>query len=724
MKKILPTPYKFKSNTKKAALVSFSKIELDFEPDETVRIALDMLLEKFEVGISGAPILTFSHSDDKHFSEKNAAEQGYILTRVENSVNLYAQSSVGFLYGVTTLTQLFGDAPSEFEIYDRPAVRLRGNMNTLWAESGVFSYDFGDGIEGAERRLCRAIDDMVRAKLNLMYIDAFGFRSERYPGYNAFMTRVSEYAKIRGMRTMCGGYGMGYGQSASCHFMGRVFRNRYPYPDGEIYDCLGSCERDMPNMPVEEMLGRSYGTCITNDELTDDKISEMKEYLKNTGISVIYFHNMDADEIQEPLWLGRCKGCRSKFPNDSLYTEDGAAGAFARFFDRILDSLLPDCPDLVLCGVSPGYLYHIHTKDHNFEKSRKFWNAVIRFMKNKSAFLPTFRELFVQKTEPKYRFDLLDEVLDSYACVYFSSGDGFYSDKCYTPSGAYAAAMKNCELVICANGSALQKPTQYANAEYLWNPTASAFYNVPLPTDYDEFTKQYDELREGIYRPEGIYGEGGLLDTSCELLFGEKCGKLVADVFRLRGRNNECPIFTLSNVEIFTNQNQYNLKFCWDRPVSPEEQEALRTRFAESALLTVNAEAMLADILTDDSLTAPAREHLEFLRFSARLCGKFCMLLTRYMDLYIEADRHFAGIAEYNPDIVTRLNTVAREADAEREKLTALNRKPFDVYNGIFTRDDELFESISYNAGQILKSLKTGKRVPDDARPPRKRAWW
>jgi hypothetical protein len=56
---------------------------------------------------------------------------------------------VGFFYGAMTLLQLYGNAPFEFEIKDRPNIKFRGNMNTLWAESGVWSYDFGDGLDNA-----------------------------------------------------------------------------------------------------------------------------------------------------------------------------------------------------------------------------------------------------------------------------------------------------------------------------------------------------------------------------------------------------------------------------------------------------------------------------------------------------------------------------------------------------------------------------------------------
>ena len=706
MIKILPTPKRFIQSENTASL-SISEIITKIERDETVECGINAVLAKSIEGAENKPSLILEYSKDEFFKEKNAEEQGYILVGNRELIRLCAKSSIGFLYGLMTLSQLMEKAPSEFEIYDAPAIRFRGNMNTLWAESSVWSYDFGDGLEGAERRLYMAIDDMMRAKLNLMYADAFGFASGRFDGYDEFMMRISKYAKVRGVRLMVGGYGMGYGMSACYPFMGKVFRNRYPYPDGELYDCIGTCERDNPDMPISRVQGRSYGTCLSNDGLTDDKIAEIKDYLLKTGVSVIYLHNMDADEIHEPLWLARCERCRAKYPSDDLYAKDGLAGAFADFYDRMLDSLLVDVPDLIICAISPGYAYHTSTKDKNFEKCRKFWSCVMKYMRNKKGLLPSFRELFVQKTEERYRFDMLDEVLDSYGCAFFSGGDGFYSDKCYTPSAAYVSAMKNSELIICANGSALQKPTQYANAEYLWNPTNSAFYNVELCYGYDKFTKQYDDLREGIIRPTGIYGTDGLLEASCNLLFGKSCGKRVADVFRLRGRNNEAPIFTVCNVEIFTNHNKYNLPFNWDTQISKDEQIKYRERFSESALVTESARDILFEIISSNEIDEPAREHLSFLAYSAKICANLTRLLTRYMDLYIEADKYFSENIAYNGDICERATAISDEADLLLAEFEREGLKPFDIYGGIFTRREEVFEFVSYSAKQIVKSIKT-----------------
>ncbi|MBR6748713.1 MAG: hypothetical protein IKM07_07215 [Clostridia bacterium] len=722
--KLLPTPQSYVHSEALRALKGFSVITCSLPCDDTVRWGLAQLEKICPAGIADGETLTISLSDDAFFTEKNAREQGYILRRDNSGVMLFAQTSVGVLYGLMTLCQLLGDAPDTFEIKDRPQIRFRGNMNTLWAESGVWSYDFGDGLDAAIARLHTAIDDAARAKLNLMYFDAFGFRSERFPGYNDAIHALSEYARVRGVYLMSGGYGMGYGQAAhgSNVFMGKVYRNRWPYPDGELYDCIGTYEPFMKT--PEEAKGRSYGTCLSNTALTDDKIEELREYLRNTGTRILYMHNMDADRLYTDLWLARCVHCREKYPSDSLFDRDGAAGAFADFYDRMLSALLPEFPDLIICPVSPGYCYAESTSDEVFETCRRFWGKVMEYAAHSDALIPTFRELFLQHDSSALRYDLLEEVMPAHGSVYFSSGDGFYSDKIYTPSAAYAATMHHADLIICANGGALQKPTQYANAEYLWNPDHSAFWEPSFPDTYAEMIAHYNAFREGKIRPEGIYGKDGLLETSCALLFGEKYAARIADIFRIRGKNDECPIFTACNVEIWTRRTYVNYPMLWDKPEKPENVQLFRERFAESTIATYTAMEMLAALLEETDLPEDTRSHLSFLHTCCRMNTKLCSLLTRYMDLYIEADAALTGGAPCRDDIFARARGLIHDADRVLEAIRADDYKPFDPLGGVLIRRDAVADLVSYGTSQIIQSLETGERIPPVRRDPVVRNWW
>lgn len=710
--KILPTPQHFQFSQDISPIVGFSEIVCKIAEDETIKWGLQMLAEV--AGNAGTETLTIQSGDDKFFSEKNASEQGYILTRNAGGIVLTAKSSIGVLYGLMTLRQLCEEAPATFEIYDRPQIRFRGNMNTLWAESGVWSFDFGDGIEKAKQRIKDAIDQYALTKMNLMYADAFGFNTERFPGYDALMKELTEYAEVRGVRIMVGGYGMGYGMSAhKDSYMGQVFYNLTDYPNGEIYKCIGTSDK-----------AREHGTCLSNDALTDAKIEEIRSYLRATGVNMLYLHNMDDDVLTTELWTNRCEECRAKCPGYSLYADDGAAGAFAAFYNRIFEALLPEFPDMIICPVSPGYAYADSTDELEFTKTCKFWSAVYELIESKENCIPMFREQFYQHYQPKMRFDHLYETLPSYSVVYFSSSDGFYSDKIYTPSAAYAVFMKDADLVLCANGSALQKPTMVANAEYLWNPTNSAFYNLELLGDYKEQFTHYNDFREGKIRPEEIYGEGGLLDASCELLFGETHGKRIADIYRLQGKNGESPVFTACNVELWTNYTKVNFPMLWDNPVSADQQNIYRERFSESANVTAAAADILTEVLSADDLTAQQIEYLQFMYDSAILCKELCDQLTRYMDLYIEADSAFSKGTAFKSDLCDRAKALQDDALASLKAVEESELTAFDPLGGILVRRDEMFEFVAYCAGQIVKSVETNTRIPADRKPPNIRDWW
>ena len=718
--KLIPTPQVFRQANCAKPIFGFAQILYHVAKDETVAWGIEKLQEVLTE--TGTETLTLQNGDHKFFEEKNAQEQGYILTRDANGVTLTAQTSVGILYGLMTLRQLCEEAPETFEIFDRPQIRFRGNMNTLWAETGVWSYDFGDGLEAACHRIEVAIDDAARSKLNMMYIDAAGYGTERFPGYDEAMRRLSAYGRVRGVRMMFCGYGMGYAPAHHNNsYYGTVHRNRYSYPDGEIYDCIGTYDP-----PITEIKGRSFGTCLSNKALTDEKIKEIGAYLRATGTNMIYMHNMDADQIHEPLWDCRCEQCRKKYPNDSLYAEDGAAGAFAAFYDQMLDALLPEFPDLIICPVSPGYAYAVYSDDETFEKCRKFWSAIYRFCRNKKSLVPLFRELFYQHESEELRFELIHQTLPSFGCVYFSSGDGFYSDKIYTPSAAYTAVMRDADVMICANGNALQKPTQIANAEYLWNTDNSAFYNLELLGSYPEQMAHYNEFRECRIRPEGIYGADGLLETSCALLFGKTHAKRIADIFRLHGKNGETPVFTACNVELWTNYTKVNYPMLWDTPVGVDQQQMYRERFNECGMVTVAACEILEEILEADDLSADTRAYLAFLLKSAKMGAKLCNQLTRYMDLYSEAHCYlsFNKVTVLSGDLIARCEALMKDANRMIDELNKENAQPFDPKEGILLRRTEMFEFVAYCAGQIIKSLRTRKRVPDDRKPLRVRNWW
>ncbi len=709
--KPIPTPREYTHSGESRPLTGLREIRMNIsETGETVKLGLAMLRDALPVTPDGA-VLTLVFSDDAWFAARNAAEQGYILTHDGGTLTLAARQPMGFFYGLMTLLQLAEDMPETFVIRDRPEIRWRGVMNTLWAESGIMSYDFGDGLPAMEKRLSVLLDTCARYKLNLVYADAFGFRHERFPGYDAFMKRFTDLAKIRGVRVMAGGYGMGYGQSGHGQnvFMGKVFRNRDPYPDGELYDCIGTY--DPPNPDIR---GRSYGTCLSNNALTDDKIDEMRQYLLATGVNTLYLHNMDSDEIHEPLWLARCERCRKRYPNDSLYAEDGCAGAFAAFYDRLLTGLRKSVPDVLICPVSPGYAYAVRSTDRTFEKCRRFWGAVMRYMKCRDGVIPLFRELFHNHDDNRLRYDMLDESIPSgFGSVFFSGGDGFYSDKYFVPSAVITKTMERAELIVCANGSALQRPTQLMNAEYLWNPDGSAFYNADIPDNYTDFMAFYNAILATTHRPEGLYGE--LLETACRRLWGDTDGAVLAEVYRIHGARYECPVFTVCSVELYTRRTRVTFPVRWDDPSAEEQLPQMRARYAETVTLNTAARSRLFGVTAPDA---------EFLREGLAVVSELCQLMVRYIDAYRMAAEWFTAGVPLEGGFRESVRAIVDDAEAYRKRLAESGRTAVDPLGGAIARRDELFDLIAYNAGLILQSIETNLRIPENRRPDVTRQWW
>ena len=75
-------------------------------------------------------------------------------------------------------------------------------------------------------------------------------------------------------------------------------------------------------------------------------------------------------------------------------------------------------------------------------------------------------------------------------------------------------------------------------------------------------------------------------------------------------------------------------------------------------------------------------------------------------------------------DIITRCEALIKDARREADLVKDDKRQPFDPREGALLRRREMFEFVAYCAGQIIKSIKTKKRVPEDRRPLNVRTWW
>ena len=139
----------------------------------TIPAAADLLIY---ADFSKVPAEYLDADDLKNFEEKFAPEQGYILKTLPNGqIAIMAQSQTGCAYAVMTLIQMLGQDADSFTIRDNPDFCMRGIKWLIWAETGAWAYDFGDGIEAIERRMKRNIDLLFRYKINYVFADKVPF---------------------------------------------------------------------------------------------------------------------------------------------------------------------------------------------------------------------------------------------------------------------------------------------------------------------------------------------------------------------------------------------------------------------------------------------------------------------------------------------------------------------------------------------------------------------
>lgn len=659
------------------------------------------------------------------FANKNADTQGYVLKKEENGpVVIAAMTGLGAAYGLMTLLQIADQPLKAFSICDWPDFKYRGNKWLIFTETNIWSYDFGDGIEAYRKRIIRKLDMCLRYKINMVYFDGFGPDPDRTPHYQQLMRELNMQARKRGIHLIYGAYTMGYGLSAHAfgRFYGKTYRNER---NGEIYDCMGTYIKDPDrNDGMPYIIGRSFGTCISNGELMDAKLEELCDFIRKVQPGGLYLHNMDSHLIHPVLWNARCDECRRRWPNDDLFAEDGMAGAFAEFFDRLNSGLqsvktgdYDAAEDLLIFNVSPGYMWYI-MDDEELETTRRFWYAVQKYSKVKKNVIPLFRELFFNHEDDRMRLpEIVAEKWDfsqDFGIVNFSGGDGFYSDKLFFSSSIFNYMFKGANALITCCGNAFQEPLQIFNAEYMWNSEHSGFYNLsPRPQNDKSFMKLYLESQKTAFRPEEIYGEGGMLEVICEKLYGA-CGKAMAKVFSLCGENHECVVPYACSKETLTAGLDVLIRYRWDNPLPEEEIKKLTASFGEMVRLNLEALAILQQQTLEGDLAA-FRDLLE----------KNTVLISfwhRYLQLYpqVEGCLERGGGEALLPVIDALLAEIMEELRNHRDS----GFRFADDMRGALAKREEILLTQQYNLELMKKSILSGQRIPEDRIIQQKGEWW
>lgn len=740
---VIPTPYKY-SFTEGASL-EIKELVLPIYKSLIIEKALGLFSSRVKLNENGRKVY-FRYIEDgdceadkEFFSDKNAEAEGYIIRTENNSLSVIAKSERGLAYGIVTLIQIAGRNIKTLEIFDKPDFKRRANKWTIWAESGIWSYDFGDGAEAFKKRVVRKLDNCLMYKINTVYFDAFGLSLDRFPGYEEIMKYANDEARARGINLVTGCYGMSYGQQGHLNsYQGKAYLNRTSYPDGEIYECIGTYDppKGTKQLSLEEKIktikGRIHGTCLSNPTLNKMKREEYTEYIKRTHSGGLYMHNMDADEMHPELWLARCDACKRKWPNDDIYATDGAAGAFAEYFNSIMDSINSikdegyDAErDFFLTVVSPGYLYAVNSDDKTFRVGMKFWSSVSKLLKHDNISI-CFREQFFYHDKNERREQILDrlDIKSETLVINFSGSDGFYDDKLFTPTAFFNFMMKKYSSMMLACGNAFQEPLQVYNAEYLWRCENSDFYNLaPKPDNQKDFMQLYMDTIHGKVRPEQIYGDGGFIDIICDKLYGGEVGKIMASITKLTGKNGEPPIPCACSVDIYTNYTKVIYPMRWDNEdINLSDISRMKERFEECAKVTASARDLSSkaiDLATDKDM----KDDLIWLNDCFEVGADLCLLLSEYMNIYEPLHMSFINGTPDN-SLIDQVKELKVRIKAFREKIASSKRNPIDKLGGSLVRRNEMGEFLDYSTDLMIYSINGGKRIPDERRPLATRNWW
>lgn len=480
--------------------------------------------------------------------------EAYRLEITAAGATVTALEPEGFLRAQATLRQLWRDGELPIGlITDWPEFRYRCASDWLInVECNRWSYDWGDGPEATLGRIQRKLDFCADHKINQVWFEGFGWSLERFPGYPEFIRQCSRYARERGIKLTFAGYGGGYGTSYQkselyrCGYQGQTFLNRRPWPDGEVYDCCG-----MGNVPES----RQYGTCLSNAGLKAAKLDEMARFVSGVEPGFMYIHDIDAGTFAEAHqgWLNRCPQCRERWPSDEMIAADGQAGAYAVWFGQVCDCLhgltvadgdYSAARDLTLIFTGPVYGTYYEPAG-TWDREVEYFRLLSELLGPRANVQFGFREQFLRADGTPCIRQLrqaLDEVGHGHGIhvIAFGGGDHYLSNDLVNGNVLLAHLYEGAQSVCVSNGGVHEEPVQMLNAECLWHGSAAGF-RPELPGDHD-LRPLWQEITQGTYRPEAVYGPGGFLERACRALWGDEAGKSMWRAYTVAGATGRHPV--------------------------------------------------------------------------------------------------------------------------------------------------------------------------------------
>ncbi len=488
--------------------------------------------------------------------------QAFVLDITRDGICIQSNKAAGALYAVETLRQLFekeGELPL-VHIHDWPDVaeRIAARL-TLCAEACRNALDWGDGIDGFERRMKEQIDFLLRYKANAMDVWGFSWKTKQFKGFGKCWRSLNAYARARNVRLMFGGFGL------SAHDPGheRILAEADRLTSGlgcaykQTYPCSMVDPKQKP--------GVYCGTCRSNQALRAQKVKDLAAFVKTVEPGMLYIHHEDLNtikETQEYFWDKRCAECRKKWPDDNVEAYYGGSGAIAdtlNLYSEALESLPPSrtgyvaSHDCLIAAASPGY-GDWKESDEDWTRIKMLWLNVARQLKHPEHFLFCLREQFRNESDGNFRIhELLDDFKrEGLACgiknAVVGGADMYYNDAPFT---AVPEMYEACAFVQCIfgfSGYLFQKPLEAFMSECMWNTTPRAGGCIrPLPkssVDCNNLLKRYAYPGNGFI-PESYAEPDSWLARACAALYGKKAGKWMHEYQLLRSQNGLFPLSIL-----------------------------------------------------------------------------------------------------------------------------------------------------------------------------------
>lgn len=490
--------------------------------------------------------------------------EAYILESSvdEMCVRLIAKSIAGIRNAAMTLRQLVKINNNvivipEVKIYDYPDTGLRiASRWLLCAEACRWSYDWGQGREKTLLCYKNKIDFCMYNKINAVFFDGFSWNTDKYPEYAADMRMLNHYARLRGVKLIFGGHGIGVGGCGKDAMLSEAHDsprglggdyNRESYPNGEKYPCSGNNPANLET--------RFNGTCRSNEELNKIKKQNLIDYVRAIEPGALYIHHEDQnlfyEEGQKVFWDLRCPECRKKWPDDRLEKLGGGASALAHGYDVFCEALkevnnpgmnyeaIRDCT-LLFC--SPAY-GSVDESNRIWNKTVELWTNISREMKYHENVFFGFREQFRRKDNGKLRIKEIAKSLKEkgkgHGIFLFAVGgaDLYCNDALYSATPVLNKAFEGADAIFNFSGIVFQEPQELLNVEFCWNLNSKVCSEM-IPSR-DESLTLYRNFAYKRYIPAAL---PGFLENCCAYLYGTEASVFLKKFYLLGTENQEYPL--------------------------------------------------------------------------------------------------------------------------------------------------------------------------------------